>query len=92
MARKFKKKQSFEDKNPEFVSEVAGMDRNTLKTRLTTLVQGLRETEAAQKSDKDLSEAQGKVKEFKAPYTETKKATKDKLNYVSKLIEEKGGA
>lgn len=92
MARKFRKKRTFEDKNPEFVSEVVGMSREDLKSRLANLVQGLRETEAAQKADHDLTLKQNEVKEMKAPYTETKKVTREKMNYVSKLIEEKGGA
>lgn len=92
MRPRFKKKKSFEDKNPEFISEVAGLSRDDLKSRLARLVQGLRDNDAAEKADHELTQKKSEVKEMKAPYTETKKVTREKMNYVSKLIEEKGGA
>lgn len=87
---KRQKKQTFEDKNPEFVGEVAGMSREDLKNRIAGLVQGIRETEQTEKDDQGLQSAKAEVKEMKAPYTETKKVAREKLNYVSKLLEEKG--
>lgn len=91
---KFKKakKQSFEEKNPEFVGEVAGLSREDLKTRLAKQVQGIRDAEELKKNDSELNECKASLKELNAPHNDTKKELKAKLDYISKLIEEKGGA
>lgn len=86
------KKKTFEDKNPEFVSEVVGMSVADLEKRVSTLAKGISDTEEAEKNDAGLNDAKAEVKEMKAPYTDAKKDAKAKMKYVIKLIREKGGA
>lgn len=89
---KRRKAKSFEEKNPEFVSEVVGLAVSDLEKRISSLAKGIKEIEDTEKADSDLQEAKAKVKEFKAPYNDSKKDAKAKLNYVINLIKEKGGA
>lgn len=84
-------KSKIEKEMPEFVAEVAGLSVDDLNLRLSRLAKDYEAIEEAKEADAGLSDARDAAREMAAPYSEGKKAVRNKSSYIVALIKEKGG-
>jgi len=72
-----------------FTDSVDGLPAKDLKDNILILSKHLHETEMALKSDEEIQRVQEELKELKAPYTETSKMLKNKIQYLHLILKDK---
>lgn len=77
---------------PEFPEVVDALSVDELERRLSGYAKEQVSVEDAKEADEALASAQDTVKEYKAPYSDAKKAIGLKMKYLVSLIGEKGGS
>ena len=82
-------KAKIEKELPEFVSEVAGLDRAALEQRVVNLAGDNKVTCDAMEADEDLQDAKARAREMGAPYRDAKKVIRMKTEYILTLLEGK---
>jgi hypothetical protein len=73
-----------------FIDNANSMNTDDLKKLILKCEGDLNEVEQAKEADTKLADAKETVKEFAAPYTETKKLLTSKIKYAVYLLEERG--
>ena len=74
---------------PSFTDLVDSMGSEDLKSNLCKYADYREQTQLAMAKDEELKMSQEKVKELKAPYSETISALKLKLSYIHVLLADK---
>lgn len=75
---------------PDFVDGVNSMDTEAIKRKILECEGGLYEIDKAKEADKELASAKEKVKEFGAPYRDSKNIETAKLKYCLYVLESRG--
>lgn len=75
---------------PEFVDGVASMDTEDIKKKILECEGHIYEIDNSKESDKELTQAKEKVKEFSKPYRESKGLETAKLKYCLYILESRG--
>jgi hypothetical protein len=82
-------KKKMQKKDSTFTDSVDGLPATDIKQNILLYSKHLHDTEMALKNDEDIKEAQEALKEMKAPYTETMKMLKEKINYLHLILKDK---
>lgn len=76
--------------SPEFVEAVNAMNEDDIKARILTCEGNLYEIVAAKDADAKLNDAKESVKEFSAPYNESKAQEQAKIQFCIFTLESRG--
>jgi len=87
-----KLKKKIEKNNPEFVESADSMTTDELKKQVMICEKHIYDTELAMENDEKLNAAREIIKEYSAPYRETKMAQTSKIKYMMYLLQERGEA
>ena len=82
-------KKKMQKKDPTFTDSVDGLPAPELKQNILLYSKHLHDTEMALKNDEEIKQVQEELKEMKAPYTETMKMLKEKINYLHLILKDK---
>ena len=85
-----KLKKKLEKTVPEFLDSVEGMGVEELKKQVMTCEKHIYEVDVGMENEEKLDAAKDIVKEFSAPYRETKTLQQNKIKYIMHLLQEKG--
>lgn len=75
---------------PDFLDGINAMDTEEIKKKILETEGHLYETDNAKEADTELISAKEKVKEFSAPYRDTKSIETAKLRYCIYILESRG--
>jgi hypothetical protein len=82
-------KKKMQKKDSVFTDSVDGLPAQDLKQNILLYSKHMHDTEMALKNDEEIKDIQEQLKEMKAPYTETMKMLKEKLNYLHLILKDK---
>ena len=82
-------KKKMQKKDPTFTDSVDGLPAPDVKANILVYSKHLHDTEMALKNDDEIKDLQEQLKELKAPYTETSKMLKEKINYLHLILKDK---
>lgn len=82
-------KKKLQKKDPVFTDSVDGLPAPDLKQNILLYSKHMHDTEIALKNDDEIKDVQGQLKEMKAPYRETMKMLKQKINYLHLILKDK---
>jgi hypothetical protein len=82
-------KKKMQKKDSIFTDSVDGLPAADLKQNILLYSKHLHDTEMALKNDEEIKQVQEQLKEMKAPFTETMKMLKEKINYLHLILKDK---
>jgi hypothetical protein len=82
-------KKKMQKKDTTFTDSVDGLPAADLKANILIYSKHLHDTEMALKNDEDIQRTSEELKELKAPYSETSKMLKEKINYLHIILKDK---
>ncbi len=90
MARKFSKKNPFADLDQEYKDNIANMQDEEIKKRVSEIAIAEHENREAKKKDQDLKDKQEAVKFAAAQYVEGTKMNRLRIAYAHFILESRG--
>jgi hypothetical protein len=82
-------KKKLQKKDSTFTDSVDGLSAVDLKANILIYSKHLHNTEMALKNDDEIRDMSEQLKELKAPYSETSKMLKEKINYLHIILKDK---
>jgi len=82
-------KKKMQKSDPTFTDSVDGLPAADVKQNILIYSKHLHDTEMALKNDEEVQETAEILKELKAPYTETSKMLKSKIQYLHLILKDK---